>query len=326
MRLLSQSFLALADIRVTKVVMRVEREKIQIPSGHSFRVLRWSRSIRDVECVVAPGRMQKIVGEGTRWHFHVEMELTLFTEGNGTRFVGDHIGSFEGGDLVLLGSRLPHYWHTRGNSGGISVQWHFPEGHPFWAFPENLVLLELFERSGRGLRLSGSTATRVSALLHEMMQAHGVEQLSLLLRTLALIAVAPEMERTYLSVRSFTLAAESHYQQAISKAMRHLIANFREQVRLEDVLALTGLSRPTFARQFKKHSGRTFSEFLNRLRLQAACRELLESGRSVLEIALGCGFTQVSFFNRLFRRLQKCSPTEYRARQGQASGKRRAVF
>ncbi len=95
---------------------------------------------------------------------------------------------------------------------------------------------------------------------------------------------------------------------------------------MEDVLALTGLSRPTFARQFKKHSGRTFSEFLNRLRLQAACRELLESGRSVLEIALGCGFTQVSFFNRLFRRLQKCSPTEYRARQGQASGKRRAVF
>ena len=306
--------------------MRVEREMIQIPSGHSFRVLRWSRSLRDVECVVAPGKVEKITGEGTRWHFHVEMELTLFTEGSGTRFVGDHIGSFEGGDLVLLGSKLPHYWHTRGNSGGISVQWHFPEGHPFWAFPENLPLLELFERAGRGLRLSGAPATRIAALLRDMMQAQGVEQLSLLLRTLALIATVPEADRTFLSVRSFALAAESHYQQAISKAMRHLIAHFREEVRLEDVLALTGLSRPTFARQFKKHSGRTFSEFLNRLRLQAACRELLESGRSVLEIAMGCGFTQVSFFNRLFRRLQKCSPTEYRASQGRETGRRRAAF
>jgi AraC-like DNA-binding protein len=295
--------------------MQVEREKIQIPSGHSFRVLRWSRSVREVECVLAPGKVEKILGEGTRWHFHVEMELTLFTEGNGSRFVGDHIGTFEAGDLVLLGSKLPHYWHTRGNSSGISVQWHFPEGHPFWAFPENLALQPLFDQAGRGLRLSGQTAARVSVLLHEMMPSQGAEQLALLLRTLALIAAAPEAERTYLSVRSFALAAESHYQQSISKAMRHLIAHFREEVRLEDVLLLTDLSRPTFARQFKKHAGRTMSEFLNHLRLQAACRELLESDLGVLEIALGCGFTQISFFNRLFRRLQHCSPSEYRARR-----------
>lgn len=306
--------------------MIVEREKIQIPKGHSFRVLRWSRSVRDVECVVAPGKFEKFVGEGTHWHFHVEMELTLFTQGHGTRFVGDHIGSFEGGDLVLLGSKLPHYWHTRGNSAGISVQWHFPEGHPFWSFPENYSLQKLFEHAGRGMRLSGSTAVRVSALLSEMIQAQGAGQLSLLLQSLALIAAVPEEERTFLSVRSFALAAESHYQKSISLAMRHLIAHFREEVMLEDVLELTNLSRPTFSRQFKKHAGRTMSDFLNRLRLQAACRELLESNCGVLEIALGCGFTQVSFFNRLFRRLKKCSPTEYRNRRGKPKEKRRSAF
>lgn len=295
--------------------MRVERETILLPSGHSFRVLRWSRTLREVECVVAPGKTEKLTGEGTRWHFHTEMELTLFREGQGTRFVGDHIGAFEAGDLVLLGSKLPHYWHTRGHSGGLSVQWHFPEGHPFWAFPETLPLRMLFERAGHGLRLSGLTAARVGSLMNEMISVQGVEQLSLLLRVLAVIHAAPEKERTRLSARSFALAAESHYQQAISKAVRHLLASFREQVRLEDVLILTGMSRPTFARQFKKHSGKTLSEFLNHLRLQAACRELVESDRSVLEIALGSGFTQVSFFNRLFRRLQKCSPTEYRARR-----------
>jgi AraC-like DNA-binding protein len=306
--------------------MQVEREKIQIPSRHSFRLLRWSRSVRDVECVVAPGKIEKIVGEGTHWHFHVEMELTLFTEGSGSRFVGDHIGTFETADLVLLGSKLPHYWHTRGNSSGISVQWHFPEGHPFWAFPENLALRDLFEQAGRGLRLHGATAKRISALLHEMLQTQGVEQLALLMRTLAQIATSAEADRQFLSVRSFALAAESHYQQSISKAMRHLIAHFREEVRLEDILVLTDLSRPTFARQFKKHAGRTMSEFLNHLRLQAACRELLESNRSVLEIALSCGFTQISFFNRLFRRLQKCSPTEYRARQERENGRRKSAF
>jgi AraC-like DNA-binding protein len=82
--------------------------------------------------------------------------------------------------------------------------------------------------------------------------------------------------------------------------------------------ALTGLSRSSFARQFKQHSGRSFSEFLNGLRLEAACRELLESGRPVLDIALGAGFTQVSFFNRLFRRTYGCSPSAFRTTQGQS--------
>ncbi|MEN3940292.1 AraC family transcriptional regulator [Prosthecobacter sp. SYSU 5D2] len=296
-----------------KVVMQVEREQIQIPSGHSFRVLRWSRSLREVECVLGPDMAERVTGEGTHWHFHVEMELTLFTSGEGTRFVGDHIGAFAPGDLVLLGERLPHYWHTRQASSGISVQWYFPLGHAFWSFPETAALAEVFRQAGQGLHLRGQTAEAISGWLQEMTQADGLQQLALLLRILSSIRQASAAEHRPLSGRSFALAAESHYQQAIAKAVRHLVAHYREEVRLEEVLKLTHLSRPTFARQFKKHSGRTMSEFLNHLRLQAACRELVESDRSVLEIALRCGFTQVSFFNRLFRRVMKCSPTDYRA-------------
>lgn len=295
-----------------KVGMQVEREQIQIPSGHSFRVLRWSRSLREVECVLGPDEAERVTGEGTHWHFHVEMELTLFTSGEGTRFVGDHISSFAPGDLVLLGERLPHYWHTRHGSSGISVQWYFPLGHAFWSFPETAAMTELFRRAGHGLHLRGKTAEAVSGWLQEMTRVEGLDQLALLLRILSRIQQAAAVEHRPLSGRSFALAAESHYQQAIAKAVRHLVAHFREEVRLEEVLKLTHLSRPTFARQFKKHSGRTLSEFLNHLRLQAACRELLENDRSVLEIALRCGFTQVSFFNRLFRRVMKVSPTDYR--------------
>ena len=300
------------------VAMRVLREKIQLPSGQSFRVIRWSNNLREVETLLAPGQGQSVAGEGTHWHYHVEMELTLFTAGEGTRFVGDHIGSFAAGDLVLLGEKLPHYWHTRGNSAGVSVQWHYPESHPFWAFPETLALRALFKRAGRGLRYTGRTAAAATAAMQDLTTSAGAQRLGLLLRLLALMADAPEHDRTFLSVRSFSLPTESHYQQAIREAMRHLIANFREPVRLEEVLQLTDLSRPTFARQFKLHSGHTFSEFLNRLRLQAACRELAESERSILEVALACGFTQVSFFNRLFRRILRCNPTEYRAKQRNA--------
>jgi len=272
------------------------------------------RSVEQVDCVVGPGRTLAMRGQGTHWHFHAEMELTLFATGEGTRFVGDHIESFGAGDLVLLGTNLPHYWHTKGASGGLSVQWHFPEGHGFWGFPENLALKELFRNAGRGLRYSGETAAGVAVLMHEFLGSEGAGRFAVLLKILECLRCSPREDLGVLSNQAFSLDGQSVHQRAVAESVRYLLGHFREEVRLEDLLRLTGMSRPTFSRQFKRHSGRSFGEFLNGLRLQAACRELLQGDASILETALGCGFTQVSFFNRYFRRCMGCSPREYRSR------------
>lgn len=294
--------------------MRAARETIKLIEGHSFRVLRWATSLRNVESLVAPGVFSSTLGEGTHWHYHPEMELTLFTSGAGTRFVGDHIGAFEPGDLVLLGENLPHYWHTQGPSSGVSVQWDFSQNHPFWAFPETLSLAPLFKRAGYGLRLTGELAKRVASQISGLSNSSGASHLGALLQLLGTLLEGTPQESMPLSSRSFALSNEGPHQRAIADVVRHLVVNFREEVRLEDVLQLAGMSRPTFARQFKQHSGRTFSEFVNGLRMQAACLELAQTTRPILDIALGCGFTQISFFNRLFRRTQRCSPSEYRTR------------
>ncbi|MDP5019344.1 MAG: AraC family transcriptional regulator, partial [Opitutales bacterium] len=165
------------------------------------------------------------------------------------------------------------------------------------------------------LHLRGRTAAAIATLMQDVARSKGAGQLAALLRLLAEVADAPESDLALLSSRSFTLSAESHYQKAISKSVQHLVANFRDEIRLEDLLKISGLSRPTFARQFKQHSGHSFSTFVNELRLQAARRELRDSERSVLDIALACGFRQVTFFNRLFKREMKCTPVEYRRKQ-----------
>jgi AraC-like DNA-binding protein len=292
--------------------MRGIREKIHPSGGHSFRLLRWDRSLQKVDSVIAPGRSVRIAGAGNRWHFHTEMELTFFTQGQGTRFVGDHLGPFGAGDLVLLGERLPHYWHTSGASSGISIQFHFPTNHPFWGFPENLAVSSLFQRSGHGMSISGPTAQRIAHLMQEMTRNTGPAQLGILLIILARLSEAPASDLKRLSTRSFNLPSKSPHQEAMAKAVRYLVASYREEIHLEDLLKLTRMSRPTFARQFKKHSGHSYSGFVNRLRLQAACRELEKSDRGILDISLSCGFPHISFFNRLFRREMKCNPTDYR--------------
>ena len=127
--------------------MNGRREQTEFPNGQSFRIFRWSQNLREVELLTSAGQTRPFVGGGIHWHYHVALELTFFAAGEGTRFVGDHIGPFAAGDLVLLGEKLPHYWHLQGTSAGLAVQWSFPPEHPFWAFPETLPLARLFERA-----------------------------------------------------------------------------------------------------------------------------------------------------------------------------------
>jgi AraC-like DNA-binding protein len=101
----------------------------------------------------------------------------------------------------------------------------------------------------------------------------------------------------------------------MAEAVCYLVANFRDTIRLDEVLRHTHMTKPTFSRQFKKHSGQSFSDFVTRLRLEAVCRQLVETDRTILEIALACGFSQISFFNRIFRRFLHCNPTRYRDRE-----------
>lgn len=294
--------------------MTFYREQIQIPSGHSFRVLRWENNLRDVEQVVSPVHSVRIGGEGTHWHYHQALELTLFVSGAGTRFVGDRIQPFRSGDLVLLGENLPHYWHTRGPSSGISVQWHFPTTHPFWAWPESEFLGTYFKAAARGVQYCGRSAELLSTRLHQLLETEGLDQLGLLFRILAASAAAPAREQCFISDNSFSLASETRHRTAMQAAIRFVLIHFREKFRLQRILEETRMSKPTFSRQFKKHSGKSLSDFVQQVRLDAVCHELAETDHPIIDVALGNGFSHLSFFNRVFRDALQCSPSEYRAR------------
>jgi AraC-like DNA-binding protein len=294
----------------------MRRETINIPAGQSFRLIRWRSSVKEVESLLADGGRKPLKGEGSHWHYHPEMELTLFTTGRGDRFTGDHIGHFAEGDLVLLGGMLPHHWHAAGKTSGLSLQWHFPADHPLWQLPEADGLRELFQRAAGGLRLTGEVHGRIAGMMEELAGLKGLARFGRFVELLATLAAAPPGELEALASRSFLPPADATYQESMSRVLRHLVRHFREEIRMAEVLKIAGLTKPTFSRQFRRHTGRSLSDFLIGIRLQAACRELSTTSRSVLDVALGCGFTQVSFFNRAFRRAMGCSPSEYRALGG----------
>lgn len=292
--------------------MSIVQEKIQIPAGYSFRLLHWRENFRDVDVIISAGKRQRIVGEGEHWHYHEAFELLFFETGSGTSFIGDRIQAIKAGDVVLLGSNLPHYWHMRGPSSGWLVQWHWEPAHHVWALPETAELDRLHKDALRGIQFFGQTATAIAGLFRELTGADGLNRLGSLFRILATAAAAADRDQTLISQNALSFAIGSRHQVAMQVVIRHLFENFRRQIRLEEILRVANMSKPTFSREFKLHSGMPLSVFLQQIRMEAVCHELSGTDHPITEVALNNGFTELSFFYQLFRRVHRCNPMEYR--------------
>ena len=293
---------------------KFSREDVRLAQGQSFRLLRWKEGPAAVELLHSPDTAVAWKGYGNRWHYHRELELAAVSQAHGTRFIADSVEPVDGEDLVLIGSNVPHYWDLRGPSEGIVLQWDFPRHHGVWGFAESAPLHPLLEQAKCGLQVRGATARVVRGLMKEMLGVSGLGRLALFFKVLHALAEASGEELLPVSEKPFSLDGTAQQQEAMALAVSYLLANFRKSIRLDDLLALTAMSRATFARQFQRHAGKPFSELLNELRIQSVCRALRETDMPVAVIALEEGFNQLSFFNRIFRRYVGCTPREYRAR------------
>jgi len=293
--------------------MQPHRELIRLNEGETFRLLRWSRSVHAVEALIGGGQSVTFTGQGDHWHYHPALELTMIQSGDGTRLVADDIDLFHPGDLVLIGPNVPHYWQMRGVSSGLAIQWDFPEEHSIWNIIEIAhQLRQLTELSRRGLHVFGRTSEQIVDLMSRLIQARGLVRLGLFLEILGKLANSSRKESRFLSEQAFSISSTPETQEIIQRAVSYILAHHRDEISLNDLLQLTGMSRATFARQFLLHAGKPFSTFRNQVRLQAVCHALRDTNEPVSNIALDHGFNQLSFFNRLFLREFGKNPSAYR--------------
>jgi AraC-like DNA-binding protein len=299
--------------------MALLREHIRLLPDESLRVLRWEDNVRDVEVLGLDGTPRPLAGAGEQWHYHPELELTLITAGAGTRFVGDSIATFQGPDLVLIGSDVPHYWHGLHDSSGCAVQFGFEEEQPLRRLKETAALERLFAEARRGIRFSGATAAAAAAHVRAMVECGVIDRLGHFMLALGTLAAAAKRERALLSRTVFIPSKRQATYRGIRDAIRLVLDRFHEPLRFVDALGRARMSPATFNRQFRAHTGKTFTRFLNEVRIDAACRQLVETARSVSEIAFACGYGNISHFNHQFRALRATTPRAFRAAHASTS-------
>jgi AraC-like DNA-binding protein len=258
------------------------------------------------------------------WHYHPELELTLVTRSTGLRFVGDCIEPFGPGDLVLLGPNLPHYWRNDAAYFGPtppdraealilrfrSDAW----GRDLLHRPELRPLRELFRRAERGLHFPASVAATVEPRLRDLLRSEGVGRLVVWLNLFADLAAVPGGRM--LSDKAFGGGNPAQDSARISRVLDYVQQHLTEPIRLEEVAAVANLNPAAFCRYFKQQTNQTFVELLNDLRINYACRLLIDSDRDVGQVCFESGFRNVPHFNQVFKARKGVSPSAFRRERG----------
>ncbi len=252
------------------------------------------------------------------WHFHPEMELTLIREGSGTRLVGDSSQEYAPGDLVLLGSNLPHTWISHANSRrrrchrAIVVQFHpamLPP--PLLGLPEFTTIGRLFDASSCGQIFPEADRESVESAMEGLLNSHGLSRwlkLAEILESLSHCSPRTLASARYHHHRSYRLSSR------LDRVISHIEKHFHEELSIRDVSRVAGLTPGAFSRFFHKFMHRTFVDYRNSRRIREACRLLEETDLSVTEIAHQCGFNNLANFNRRFLQEKGTPPRQYRNR------------
>lgn len=265
----------------------------------------------------------------TPWHFHPEYELVLVTESTGKRFVGDNISRFGPGNLALLGPYLPHlyrndapYYKKQTSLRAQSIVVHFKEdsfGENCMQLPEMQPLQALLNRSVRGLDIQGKTNAIVSKQLKELLVLEGLSRWLKLLEILNIIAGSRETRYISNQVVTGKNGIDSH---RMNKVIQFVIKNFAREITIAEVAALVNMAGNSFSRYFSQRTRKSFTGFVNEVRLSHASKLLIETQKSVIDISLDSGFSNLSNFNRQFRKMYEVSPLQFRKQYLHAAAER----
>lgn len=278
--------------------MKIVFEDIKRLEGSSFRIL-----------------VNPKLNDFYYWHFHPEFELTFIVAPNGTRRVGDHIGNFEGSDLVFIGSNIPHLNFDYGikteyQKVVLQIKEDFLK-NDFTTIPELLSIYQLFENSKKVICFHGTVKDKIGKRLQKIHLLSHFEQFIEVLSLFQILATSYEM--TFLHDKPFENLYNNKEQLRLKVVYKFIEENYQRAVSIEEISHLTHLSKAAFCRYFKKMTRLTFTEFLNQYRIEHAKR-LLKSDKNVTETCFECGFESLSYFNRIFKKVVGENPIQFKKR------------
>ena len=256
----------------------------------------------------------------TEFHYHKACQLVFVLESEGKRFIGDSVERFQSGEIIFLGSNVPHVWYNdphyferHGRSQARSVTLYF----------NPVVLLESMSRfinvaplqavlkaAQRGMKFHGETRKELGHILMQMTQSNELQRFAMLLKILELICATKEF--CYLTGVGYINNYQVNETSRIDRVFNYIYNHFKEDIPLSDIAGIANMSVQAFCRFFKRRTQKSFTHFVNEVRVRHACKLLLCPEESITAVAHKCGFNTVSNFNRFFKEIKGMTPRDFK--------------
>lgn len=254
------------------------------------------------------------------WHFHPELEIMLVQEGSGIRFVGNSMERYQTGDLVLYGSNIPHlyrsdkeYYEKDTELVSRATVVYFNEnflGDNFWQLPPIAPIKKLLALSKRGIKFKGKAKEELQGQIQRLDdQKNSIGRIIDFLSILKLMAETKEYD--LLLTSDFTKYVSEDECERINKVYQFIIDKYTENPTLDEVSQVANMSTTAFCRYFKSHTNKTYTQFLNDIKIGNACRLLIDQKLPISQICYETGFNNFTHFNSQFKRIMGITPKQY---------------
>ncbi|TXD46776.1 AraC family transcriptional regulator [Polaribacter sp. IC073] len=252
------------------------------------------------------------------WHYHPELELVTVLKSKGTRFIGDSIKKFQPKDVVLIGKNLPHMWlndpkyfNENSTLKAAAISIHFKEdflGNTFLQLPEIKPIVALFKKAEQGIQFKNVPKSLRQAIvtLNSETDFNKTHQFIGILHQLAL-----HDDFKLLASAGYVSSLKLEESKLSNKVIAYIFKNFNNDINLITVADIANMNPSAFSRSFKRVHRKTFSKYVNEIRVGFACKLLQENELNVAAVAYESGFNNLSNFNRQFKIIKKMSPSGY---------------
>ncbi|WP_207531730.1 AraC family transcriptional regulator [Desertivirga arenae] len=253
-------------------------------------------------------------------HRHEEIQVTWVQEGEGTLIAGNNMHMFNSGEIFLLGANLPHLFKSDPSYFELNSQKNIhattiffnPRGklNSLFDLPEMKNITSFLGKFQNGFKVPAQTVSRVSTSISSMLKTDGIEQFMIFLNLLKEMSGTQDLEP--LAVNSYPKSINDSEGMRIANIYNYIMQNYNKPLTLEDVADQAFMTPHAFCRYFKKHTRHTLVTFLNKVRVNEACKMLTSGNFSgISEVAYTCGFNSITNFNRVFKSTTGLSPRSY---------------
>jgi AraC-like DNA-binding protein len=254
------------------------------------------------------------------FHSHPELELVYVKESFGKRIIGNSVMPFEPGDMVFLGSDIPHVWlndekYYQGiedlKANSIVVYFHKDIfGPTFYELKETQKINELFFQAGKGISIIGKTNKQIAKKLEKLVSKKDFEVIVGLFEILSILSES--QDTIYINDEIYSLMQKDSKVDRLSEVFQYVNKNYKKNISLEEIAAVANMTRTSFCKMFRVKTKKNFVDYLHEIRISNACKLLLETDKSMSEIAYECGYKTASNFNKLFKKVKGITPSDFK--------------